>query len=285
MDHISTIRLPTQLGGFQHQQAQFGSQCIQSIARICAARKLSHGCLFVDVRGAYHFLVRELVMGVEDNADLSAVIDNITQQGMDPRGVQRWSSLPSILERVHADPKLVSLLREIHSDTWMAMAQGSTEDTLRTRRGSRPGSPIADAVYHVLMMDLHIEVHRILESCETVVQGFEEATIPISAITWADDLAVPIIVRQADELIPMLQYVAGKIYTAFERRGLELNLQKNKTAAVLSFKGPKASQLRKDFLLCPGPGTQFRLPDGRGSGFTSPVHIVIWELFIALTEL
>lgn len=58
MDHISAIRLPTQLGGFQHQQAQFGPQCIQSVARICAAKKLSHGCLFVDVRGAYHFLVK-----------------------------------------------------------------------------------------------------------------------------------------------------------------------------------------------------------------------------------
>ena len=39
--------------------------------------------------------------------------------------------------------------------------------------------------------------------------------------------------------------------------------EKAKTAAVLSFKGPRASHLRKDFLLCSRPGTQIHLHDGR----------------------
>ena len=264
MGHISGIRMPSQLGGFSHQQSQFGSQMIQTVARICAAKQLSHACLFVDVRGAYHYLVRELVMGIEDDDDLAGVIANIAQHGMDANGVKLWSTLPSILERVRADPKLVSLLKEIHADTWMTMAQSNGADgTLRTRRGSRPGSPVADAVYHVLMMDLHIEVHRILEGCDKVVQGFDAASIPITATTWADDLAVPVITETASDLIPAIQEVVSRVYTAFERRGLELNMQKNKTAAVLSFKGPAAATHRKTYLLCQHPGISFSLTGGR----------------------
>ena len=264
MGHISGIRMPSQLGGFSHQQSQFGSQMIQTVAHICAAKQLSHACLFVDVRGAYHYLVRELVMGIEDDDDLAGVIANIAQHGMDANGVKLWSTLPSILERVRADPKLVSLLKEIHADTWMTMAQSNGADgTLRTRRGSRPGSPVADAVYHVLMMDLHIEVHRILEGCDKVVQGFDAASIPITATTWADDLAVPVITETASDLIPAIQEVVSRVYTAFERRGLELNMQKNKTAAVLSFKGPAAATHRKTYLLCQHPGISFSLTGGR----------------------
>lgn len=174
---------------------------------------------------------------------LAACIEllRIAGQGMDPRGVESWSSLPGILERVRADPKLVSLLREIHTDTWMSMAR--TGDTLRTRRGSRPGSPVADAIYHVLMMDIHIEIHRILESYEPVLQGFEAANVPVSAITWADDLAVPLITVEAVGLVPAIQTITARVFTAFERRGLELNLQRTKTAAVLSFKGRHAPEV------------------------------------------
>ena len=261
MEHISMIRLPTQIGGFAYQQAQFGSQCIQTIARICAAKQLSHACLFVDVRGAYHFLVRELVLGIENDRDLKAVIENLQQQGIDSKGVKKWSELPSILARVHADPKLISLLREIHTDTWMTMEQ--TGQVLRTRRGSRPGSPVADAIYHVLMMDLHVEVHRILESCEEAVNGFTEADIPICAVTWADDLAVPVIATQANAMLETLNYVAVKIYVAFERRGLQLNMNRSKTAAVVSFKGSGAPALRKTHLLGANPGVPLQLPDGR----------------------
>ena len=261
MEHIGQIRMPTQIGGFAHQQAQFGSQSVQTIARICAAKQLTHACLFVDVRGAYHYLVRELVVGIEKDNDLQAVIENLQRQGIDSKGVQKWSELPSILARVHADPKLISLLKEIHVDTWMTMEQ--TGQLLRTRRGSRPGSPVADAIYHVLMMDLHIEVHRILESCQEAVDGFAEADIPVSAITWADDLAVPVIVTQAQTMLDTLSYVAVKIYTAFERRGLQLNMSRAKTAAVVSFKGSGAPTMRKTHLLGTNPGVQLQLPDGR----------------------
>lgn len=261
MELLTPIRLSSQLGGFSFQQAQFRAQCVQTLARICAAKGLSHCTLFVDVKGAYHYLIRELVLGVEKKEDLEAVLEHLNSQNIDNRGAKLWSQLPGVLERVHADPKLISILRELHCDTWAAMPH--VPGLMRSRRGSRPGSPIADAIYHALMMDIHVEIHRIIEEDDEALAGFNSAEIPVCAVTWADDLAVPLITSAAESLVPLVQRITRRVLLAFERRGLVLNLSKNKTAAVLSFKGDKASTMRKEFLLKPMPGCLIQVTETR----------------------
>lgn len=213
MSHLTPVRLSSQLGGFSFQQAQFGAQCVQTLARICAGRRLSHCTLFVDIKGAYHYLIRELVMGVESPQDLEAVIAHLEHQQIDNKGVKLWSQLPGVLERIRADPKLISTLRELHCDTWAALP--NTPSLMRSRRGSRPGSPIADSIYHALMMDIHIEIHRLMEEDEGAVDGFQAAEVPICAVTWADDLAVPVISRTAIGLVPLVQRLTKKILFTF----------------------------------------------------------------------
>lgn len=67
----------------------------------------------------------------------------------------------------------------------------------------------------------------------------------------------------ADALVPLTQRITRKILLAFERRGLVLNLARNKTAAVMSFKGEGASALRKTYLLQPRPGCQIEIKADR----------------------
>ncbi len=252
MEHLSPLRMESQLGGFEHQQAQFGAQCIQTVGRISAAKGLSMAALFVDVRGAYHYLIRELVLGIENVDDFQAIIQALETEEAETRGVKLWSQIPGLLQRIGTKANLVSLLRELHQDTWAQMAH--LPGTIRSRRGTRPGSPLADAIFHALMMDLHIEVHRILENDSATSGGFKAANIQECAVTWADDLAVPVIVEDADTLVPTLQRVAEKIHTAFENKGLLLNMSRNKTAAVLSFRGPSAPARRREYLLHSNPG-------------------------------
>ncbi len=259
MEHLEPVRLTSQLGGFQFQQAQFGAQCVQTLARVCAARGLSHCTLFVDVKGAYHYLIRELVLGIESHEDFDEVLKHLTKQKIDNKGVKLWSGLPGLLERIHADPKLISTLRELHCDTWASLPQG----TMRSRRGSRPGSPIADAIFHALMLDIHIEVHRVIEDDTEACQGFKFAELPVCAVTWADDLAVPLIAETATDLVPLVQRITRKLILTFEQRGLTLNLARNKTAAVLSFKGPHATTMRREHLLKSAPGCQIKVNENR----------------------
>ena len=74
---LDDIRLDTLLGGFRGQQAAFGAHCIQSVARVAHLCDQPMTCLFVDIQSAYHFLVRELVVGAGESADIASVMANL----------------------------------------------------------------------------------------------------------------------------------------------------------------------------------------------------------------
>lgn len=59
MDKLQELRIDTQIGGFKGQQATYGSQCLQILARMAQRKNMPLACIFIDVQGAYHFLVKE----------------------------------------------------------------------------------------------------------------------------------------------------------------------------------------------------------------------------------
>ena len=105
---LEDLRCDTQIGGFKNQQAAFGSHCVQTAARLSHLADQPFACLFVDVQSAYHYLVRELVVGAGDEADINAVLANLAEQGADPKGLKLWLQLPGILERAKKEFTLES---------------------------------------------------------------------------------------------------------------------------------------------------------------------------------
>lgn len=59
IQHTEHQRLPTQLGGFAFQQTSFASAWLRSFCRLATSANLSVATLFVDVRHAFHSLLRE----------------------------------------------------------------------------------------------------------------------------------------------------------------------------------------------------------------------------------
>lgn len=252
MRSIAEVHSPSQLGGFAAQQVSFGCQLVQGVAALAKSADLPSACLFVDISSAYHHLIRELVMGMDVPEDYDLILQHLQQHGLPTNGVQQWMTVPDILSRIGASKHLIKLLREAHSDTWLTMPCFS--DLLRTTRGSRPGSPLADAIYHVLMADLHHEADRLVTETPGAQQAFDAIGLTPSAVTWADDIAIPLVALDNEGLVPMVQQVAAKLYKAFRNRGLQLNMEKNKTMAVLGFRGEGAATYRKIYLLVDKPG-------------------------------
>lgn len=192
---------------------------------------------------------------------MERILVNLQEWSLDDRGVKLWLQLPGILERLRCPTALTQLLREIHLDTWAKMPH--LTELIRTTKGSRPGSPLADAVYAALMLDLHVEVEKIISESEDIVAGFKEIQTDGFAVTWADDLAIPIVTTTNDALLTAVPWVAKRVHEIFERRGLFLNMQKGKTTAVLAFRGAGAAEYRKAHLLTGDPGTTLRLSGDR----------------------
>ena len=251
MQCIEDVHSDSQLGGFAAQQVSFGCQLVQGVAAAAKAAGLPSACLFVDVRSAYHHLIRELVMGIDLPADYDTVLQCLQEQGLPTNGVQQWMKIPDILRRIGAPEHLIRLLREVHSDTWLTMP--CFDDVLRTNRGSRPGSPLADAIFHVPMVDLHHEADRIVADIADADQAFKSIGLTPSAVTWADDIAIPLLAISNEQLIGILKEAATRLYKAFRNRGLQLNMDRFKTTAILGFRGAGAAAFRRDYLLVDKP--------------------------------
>ena len=258
---IEHVKPAGQIGGFQHQQVGFASQALRTFCRIAQHRGCSTGVLFVDLSNAFHRLVRELVCGIGVQADVQAVLETIEQNQGSTAGLKAWLAFPGLLERLGASQLLIQLMREVHTNTWHVLA--NQPGITKTRRGTRPGSPLADVVFHVLMMDVVIEINAWIAEQTAYQTILNDLDLQFDSIVWSDDLAIPWCTRDAELLVPPLQDLLQIVDRCFTRRGFDLNMGKGKTGAVLTFKGRGAPSQRKQYLLSDPGGFWCRLDRGR----------------------
>ena len=255
--------LPTrdegQLGGLPEQQVLFGSQAVRTATQILAAHHFSVGVLFIDLSNAFHRLVREWVIGIQDSEDFQQVIEALQCVSSHDEFYTRVADLRGLLSTLGCNPLLLRLLTDIHADTWFRLHHGPA---VRTRRGTRPGSPLADAIFHVLMGAITCSLRQWISEQQDYVSLLEEAAIEAPMVVWSDDLAVVWATRSAAELPHALGQVIAVIDKKFADYGFSLNYNKGKTEAVVTFRGPGAASMRKQFLLCDRPGIEIATQRG-----------------------
>ena len=239
-----------QLGGFPGQHVQFGSHWARTVSTIFAKHKLNHGTLFIDLTNAFHRLVRETVTGVASEADFGAVLATLDQEAVDSLQQPHPRDCHNLLEKAGCPPALLQLLRDIHTDTWCTIANNVL---LRTRRGTRPGSPLADVIFHILMQDVSQTLHAWLAAHEGYRRIIESLDIDIPMIIWADDLAITFAAGSCEELLVFLDDLTLQVHRTFLLRGFDINYAIGKTNAIIAFQGPGAAAARKQYLLVPSP--------------------------------
>ena len=260
-------RLPGQLGGFQQQEVLFGSQALRVLGRTAQKLHLNIGVLFVDLSTAFHCLIRELVMGIHDPAKFQHVLDALDAAHTPAERLRLGHAVPSILQELGAPPHLIRLLRSVHDSTWMTIGSHSL---IRTHRGTRPGSPLADVIFHCVMHDVSRSIRQYLLDRGHTDFILRNVGMDIDMVIWSDDLAIPILTATAADLLPALLALLDHVRQDFAARGFQVNLAKGKTGIVATFCGPGAADQRRAYQLIPQPGVHYQFANG-DRGF---VHLV-----------
>lgn len=232
-----------QLGGLPSQQTVSGIQVLRLHGRLGRARKISTAVVFVDLRSAFHHLLREFVFSdsLPMNCDeLSKILDPL-----DFDIPQLAADLSSAVQEVPTDmpPGLRRCLADVHHNTWFQLDPNQDFGT-ETRRGTRPGSPLADIGFNLLMSKMVKIVHEELSDCPSYQQGHRALGADAPPVTWVDDLAIPLAAAHAEELIPLVQKTTMILHSTFQRFGMSLNMAQGKTEVVLMYRGRDANQLR-----------------------------------------
>ena len=255
--YLEPARLPGQLGGMPHQQVQFGSHALRSFCKTMDALGHSTGIVFIDLATAFHKLVRELVSGIASDTDVNNIVDELMTQGLPGDALRTALRLPPVLERLGAPAFLVELIKDIHCQTWYSLGNPATMSV--TRKGTRPGSPLADMIFHLLM-------HEVLQAFQTWTlaqdefqQLLRDADCPDSTIAWSDDLAIPWACRDCRDIPRAMEQVLQELDRLFTQRGFQLNYDKGKTSVLVTFRGPGAPAMRKRYQMGDSPGVWMNL--------------------------
>ena len=248
-------RLQTQFGGFAYQQTLFATQYIRSYARVAAHHQLSSAILFIDVKSAFHCMLREHVFGTGEEfpAALRKVLDD---EGFDVELLTRRIQVHAQEFVQTSAPLTTRLLQDTHQSTWYALT--GHDACYATQRGSRPGSPLADLAYNTLMTHVLQQIEDELQRNLGLTQSQLAMNMVCSPVAWVDDVAIPLSATTPEALEILLQETTQAVHVVMRRFGLTLNMAPGKTEAVVQYRGPRAPTYRKERFI----GTLGHLPLG-----------------------
>ena len=106
-------RLPCQFGGYEAQQTLYATQLLRTVSRFHTRHGLSSGVLFVDVKAAFHSLLREIAFGAQTTFP-EVLSQRLLAEGFDVNHLQECIPLESLDFLDTAPPALVRLAHDTH---------------------------------------------------------------------------------------------------------------------------------------------------------------------------
>ena len=243
-------------------------------------RRRSHrtALVFFDVRAAYYRLVRQLVIGMEETDAamhrLLATLDLPSRALEELRGhLANMAAIPSAGTEAHA----AKLAADLYRGTWFRLDQQAA--VAFTRRGSRPGDPVADLVYAFSLAALNKALDGRLAAAGLLYQvpptatqplaDYEQSQQTVDAASWADDM---LRFAEAPDVAQLLDKVSEQLRICFEgasAMGIQFATGRHKTAVLISDAHP-GGMSRNDRL---HPPTSLPVFDAL-SGTTHAVDVV-----------
>ena len=246
METLEKVKRPGQIGGFKKMEPGFGGLYMKTLQRVAFARQKNCALIFFDLKMAFHGLVREGIYGKDgtEEEEMAILHDHLEEAGLPVDQIMGDNMCGGYLRKIQAPETLVKLLQEYGSNNWTEI-QGHT---IQTNKGSRPGSPLADCLFHIQMCEMSHHIDRALKEEEASRKICQDIGIDNEAIYWADDLCVGVLADECEELDKAVERITQKVQQIFSQRGFEVNFGKNKSEVLLTYKGKEAPNFRRKLL-------------------------------------
>ena len=211
--------------------------------------------LFVDLREAFHRVVRPLIHG--GTLDDHHVAGIVRELGLGPDSVPRLHEYvreQSLLIDAGASSWTSQIIKEVGEDAWFTF--GSNSCFARVRGGTRPGDNLADLVFTFLFAEIAKRIRRHFEEagalvelpwnpcwlCQDDIQAeYQSTTSNPLDVTWMDDMSILLHAETPDQLVARLQLAATTTIDECLKAVLLPNLRAGKTEAIVSLHGKGAT--------------------------------------------
>ena len=249
---------PHQIGGRRGMSYAFGHFLSHQFLAFAKNRCISAAVIFSDLAAAYYAVVREAVVGARlCNDPIEEVSRSLGLTGEDLQELQAHILSGPVFD-ASCSELLRAFIRETHVDTWFHIAADG--EVVRTRRGTRPGSCIADVAFNLLFEKV---LGRRGQFDSSVVPAIpwsgpkelalltvtDEGAVPrvtLQDIAYADDHAACVVSAEARRLSGAVRHVMGRTLDSVGGHGLTANFGPKKTAALLAHRGAGSRAARNE---------------------------------------
>eukprot|EP00439_Symbiodinium_sp_Y106_P079440 s29_g18.t1 len=213
-EQIDSFLHPLHCGSRPGMPVLFPSLFIVEHLRRCVQQGLSTAVIYVDTRAAYYRLVRQLATGdLTVDSCVEALFHRFGLDGDDVAELRDLILEGGMLQIAEIAGPIRAAVRDFHRDSWFT---GGTE---------LPWDP--ESGIFATDLDDHYQ-----EAFDT---------------TWADDSAYALQAEDPEQLLTRVTRVGSLIVSAFRSHGLDPNLKRNKTSAMIGVRGTGAKTVRRTF--------------------------------------
>ncbi|CAE7897283.1 CFDP2 [Symbiodinium sp. KB8] len=236
-----------QIGGRAGQPVQLANQTVRTFQADCAAAGASCAIVFLDLKEAFHRVVRPLIVGGPlDDQHVSGILQALHLPSDAYTKLQAYVRDTPIFVDSGADAWTSGILGEVLADTWFTW--GHEGRLAAVRGGTRPGDNLADMLFSFLFAEVLQRIRSQLSDLGHLFQypwnaewhcSLERKSAAVdhlygpSDVTWMDDLALLFRSRTADGLVNGVQQIATVLLDECVRAVLMPNLGRGKTEAIL----------------------------------------------------
>lgn len=235
LPHAMKVKQETQFGGHPGQRPTYASMLLRAFSKTVAAHRQSLATIFIDVRHAFHCLLRDHAFGC-GIPEARVLFDVLASEGFDVDSLAHWASVHSDSFQQTTPQCLARLVRDAHTHTWFTLQQGAALERpcFMTTRGSRPVSPLADLAYNRLMSLLVTELSHLVMQDHLILEATSAYGLPVPVITWVDDICLPLPCVRACDLATLTGRIMTQVGSLFQRYGLRVNYSPGKTGHFAS---------------------------------------------------
>ena len=266
-DHLGALyddqALDTQMGGRTGKGTDMAHHILQSFQVATQQANVSSAVFFLDLHSAFYAVIRQFLFSTEWNDQaLCALLHRLKISPDEIHDIKQRCSEEDATQHMH--PHGVSILKDIFDGANFQM-RGVRQIGIPTR-GTRPGDPVGDVCFNLLMCSMLREYRRSMkdryhwlpDAIPDGDGGWKAGFVfPPGAtfydVSFVDDVSVMVAHTDGHELVATAKTIAQCWCQTAQRRGLLVNFKPEKTELMLTFRGKGSRSLKQQHFVFSDP--------------------------------
>ena len=217
-------------------------------------RKLTSAVVFFDLRAAFYSVLRQAL--VAHDMDPTSLITALGRMGVPSQVVDNW------LHQAAQDHALIDaslhvekLIQDCMVNTFFTI--DGVPGVCKTTRGTRPGDPLGDLLFNLIMRLVLQDTHQYVQShtdaswlgspkqCQSFADSNEIPDCAYFDVSFVDDAAIAIHAQSLPEMEQLIKTVVEGFHQASAARGLDVNFEQGKTEVLWDVRGKGSKSLKE----------------------------------------